>query len=79
MIGEKSSPTLQPSYENPIEFLLEQVNTYDEKFTFTNDNILLGETSHIHPLYMVFFVCGHKVNRIIVDDGSGVNILPIRT
>lgn len=67
------------AHENPIEFLLKQVNTCDEKFTFTNDDLLLGETAHNRPLYMVGFVCGHKVNRIIVDDGSVVNILPICT
>ncbi|XP_059281291.1 uncharacterized protein LOC132034986 [Lycium ferocissimum] len=64
--------------ENLIETRSEEVDTCDAKITFTNDDLLLGQTLHNRPLYMVGFVRGHKVNRIMIDDGSGVNILPIR-
>lgn len=74
-----SPPSLLPSQEGLIRSSSEEVNTTDAKLTFPNDDLLLGEIVHNRPLYMVGFVRGHKVNRIMVDDGSGVNILPIRT
>ena len=40
---------------------------------------MLGEKSHHRPLCMIGFVRGHKVNIFMVDDVSGVNILPIWT
>ncbi|XP_060200598.1 uncharacterized protein LOC132628857 [Lycium barbarum] len=75
--GDVTLPSL-PLCENLIETHSEEVDTCDAKITFTNDDLLLGQTLHNRPLYMVGFVRGHKVNRIMIDDGSGVNILLIR-
>nr|XP_009773113.1 PREDICTED: uncharacterized protein LOC104223382 [Nicotiana sylvestris] len=57
----------------------EEVDICDAKITFTDDDLLLGETYHNRPLFMVGFVREKRISRILIDDGSGVNILPIRT
>ena len=44
-----------------------------------DNNVLFGETLHSPPLYMVGHVLEKKINRILIDEGSGVNILPINT
>ena len=50
-----------------------------QKMTFTNYELLLGETHHNRPLFMVGFVREQRINKILMDDGFGINILPIRT
>ncbi|KAL0286808.1 UNVERIFIED_CONTAM: hypothetical protein Sangu_2720500 [Sesamum angustifolium] len=42
--------------------------------TFTDEDLLLGSKPYNHPL----FVREQKVNRILIDGGSAVNILPLR-
>ncbi|XP_070039293.1 uncharacterized protein [Nicotiana tomentosiformis] len=70
---------LAPSSEKLIESTPQEVNAFEEKVTFTNDDILLGDTLHNRPLYPVCYMRDERVNRILVDGGSSVNILPIRT
>ncbi|KAH0712097.1 hypothetical protein KY289_008056 [Solanum tuberosum] len=54
-------------------------NTCMAKITLSDDDLLFGDTFHNCPLFMVGFACEKRVNRILVDGGSGINILPIRT
>ncbi|XP_070007654.1 uncharacterized protein [Nicotiana sylvestris] len=79
--GEENSDDLllAPASEKPIESTPQEVNACDEKVTFTNDDLLLGDTSHNHPLYLVGYIRDERVNRILVDGGSSVNILLIHT
>ncbi|KAH0636032.1 hypothetical protein KY290_036427 [Solanum tuberosum] len=49
------------------------------KIAFSDDDLLFGDTFHNRHLFMVGFAREKKVNRILVDGGSGINILPIRT
>ncbi|KAH1038618.1 hypothetical protein J1N35_040361 [Gossypium stocksii] len=44
------------------------------KFNFTNVDLLLGPTPHNTPLFVIRYICEKKVNRILADDGSTVNI-----
>ncbi|KAL0444592.1 UNVERIFIED_CONTAM: hypothetical protein Slati_2181900 [Sesamum latifolium] len=46
--------------------------------TFTNEDLLLGSKPHNRPLFIVGYVREQKVNRILIDGGSAVNILPLR-
>ncbi|KAK4400679.1 hypothetical protein Sango_1174000 [Sesamum angolense] len=46
--------------------------------TFTNEDLLLGSKPHNRPLFVVGYVREQKVNRILIDGGSTVNILPLR-
>ncbi|KAL0451386.1 UNVERIFIED_CONTAM: hypothetical protein Slati_1116700 [Sesamum latifolium] len=46
--------------------------------TFTDENLLLGSKFHNRPLFVAGYVRERKVNRILIDGGSAVNILPLR-
>ncbi|KAL0458584.1 UNVERIFIED_CONTAM: hypothetical protein Slati_0485600 [Sesamum latifolium] len=46
--------------------------------TFTDEDLLLGSKPHNHPLFVAGYVREQKVNRILINGGSVVNILPLR-
>ncbi|KAL0402330.1 UNVERIFIED_CONTAM: hypothetical protein Slati_4262900 [Sesamum latifolium] len=46
--------------------------------TFTNEDLLLRFKPHNHHLFVAGYVREQKVNRILIDGGSAVNILPLR-
>ncbi|KAK4409606.1 hypothetical protein Sango_0033600 [Sesamum angolense] len=46
--------------------------------TFTDEDLLLGSKPHNRPLFIAGYVREQKVNRILIDGGSAVNILPLR-
>ncbi|KAK4406412.1 hypothetical protein Sango_0647700 [Sesamum angolense] len=46
--------------------------------TFTDEDLLLRSKHHNRPLFVAGYVCEQKVNRILIDGGSAVNILPLR-
>ncbi|XP_070039747.1 uncharacterized protein [Nicotiana tomentosiformis] len=79
--GEENSDDLllAPSSEYLIESIPQEVNACEEKVTFTNDDLLLGDTLHNCPLYLISYMCDERSNRIVVDGGSSVNILLICT
>ncbi|KAH0722579.1 hypothetical protein KY285_005110 [Solanum tuberosum] len=73
-----SMMTLSPS-ETPIEPSSQEAHACDTKITFTDNDLLFGETLHNRPLYMAGHMLEKKINRILIVEGSGVNILPIHT
>ncbi|KAL0461232.1 UNVERIFIED_CONTAM: hypothetical protein Slati_0010800 [Sesamum latifolium] len=46
---------------------------------FTNEDLLFGSKPHNMPLFVTCYAREQKVNRILIDGGSAVNILPLRT
>ncbi|KAK4385880.1 hypothetical protein Sango_2712000 [Sesamum angolense] len=46
--------------------------------TFTDEDLLPGSKPHNRPLFIAEYVREQKVNRILIDRGSAVNILPLR-
>ncbi|KAM1084838.1 hypothetical protein TB2_022687 [Malus domestica] len=52
--------------------------TYDA-INFTDEDLLLGSKPHNRPLFVSGYVREHKVNRMLVDDGSAINIMPKST
>ncbi|KAL0457849.1 UNVERIFIED_CONTAM: hypothetical protein Slati_0412100, partial [Sesamum latifolium] len=46
--------------------------------TFTDEDLLLGSKPHNRPLFVAGYVREQKVNMILIDGGSTVNILPLR-
>lgn len=46
---------------------------------FGDDDLLLDPTSHNRLLFMAGYVKEQRVNRILLDGGSAVNILPLQT
>ncbi|CAA0822242.1 Unknown protein, partial [Striga hermonthica] len=51
----------------------------DSMMVFTDEDLLLGSKPHNRPLFVAGYVQEQKVNRILIDRGSAVNILPLRT
>ncbi|KAL0439219.1 UNVERIFIED_CONTAM: hypothetical protein Slati_2404900 [Sesamum latifolium] len=46
--------------------------------TFTYEDLLLGSKPHNRPLFISGYIREQKVNSILIDGGSAVNILPLR-
>ncbi|KAL0286754.1 UNVERIFIED_CONTAM: hypothetical protein Scaly_2783400 [Sesamum calycinum] len=46
--------------------------------SFTDEDLLLGSKPHNHSLFIAGYVHEQKVNGILIDGGSAVNILPLR-
>ncbi|KAL0381243.1 UNVERIFIED_CONTAM: hypothetical protein Sangu_0188600 [Sesamum angustifolium] len=46
--------------------------------TFTDEDLPLGSKPHNHPLFVTEYIREQKVNRILIDGGSAVNILPLQ-
>ncbi|KAL0458334.1 UNVERIFIED_CONTAM: hypothetical protein Slati_0460600 [Sesamum latifolium] len=47
--------------------------------TFTDEDLLLGSKPHNKLLFVTCYARKQKVNRILIDGGSAVNILPLCT
>ncbi|GAA0157667.1 hypothetical protein LIER_38495 [Lithospermum erythrorhizon] len=47
--------------------------------TFTNEDMFLGYGNHNRPLYVSGFACEERVGRILIDGGSAVNLMPLKT
>jgi hypothetical protein len=46
---------------------------------FTDDDLLIGTADHNRPLYFTGDCGGQKIGRILVDAGSSINIMPLKT
>ncbi|XP_049370599.1 uncharacterized protein LOC125835509 [Solanum verrucosum] len=83
----KDAPKLSPKVENPScpspkdapQSYPGVENACMAKITFSDDDLLFCDTFHNRPLFMVGFAREKRVNRILVDEGTGINILPIHT
>ncbi|KAL7152972.1 hypothetical protein ABFS83_04G134500 [Erythranthe nasuta] len=47
--------------------------------TFADEDLLLGSKPHNRPLFVAGYAREQKLNRILIDGGSAVNILPLHT
>ena len=47
--------------------------------TFIDEDLLLGSKPHNRPLYVSSYACEQRIERILVDGGSAINILPKMT
>ena len=54
-------------------------NACVDEITFISDDLLLGIKFHNRPLFITGFIREQKTKRILVDNGSVVNIIPLRT
>ncbi|KAL0289541.1 UNVERIFIED_CONTAM: hypothetical protein Sradi_7070600 [Sesamum radiatum] len=48
------------------------------KIIFTDEALLLGSKPHNRPLFMAGYAREEKVNRILINGDSAINILPLR-
>ncbi|KAM1658315.1 hypothetical protein ACFXTN_042496 [Malus domestica] len=51
----------------------------EDTIHFTDEDLLLGSKPHNRPLFVSGYVREHKVNRMLVDDGSAINTMPKST
>ncbi|KAM1690341.1 hypothetical protein ACFXTN_029254 [Malus domestica] len=51
----------------------------EDTIHFTNEDLLLGSKPHNCPLFVSGYVKKHKVNCMLVDGGSAINIMPKST
>ncbi|KAM1787735.1 hypothetical protein ACFX11_038100 [Malus domestica] len=51
----------------------------EDAIHFTDEDLLLGSKSHNRYLFISGYVGEHKVNRMLVDGGSAINIMPKST
>ncbi|KAL0458501.1 UNVERIFIED_CONTAM: hypothetical protein Slati_0477300 [Sesamum latifolium] len=47
--------------------------------SFTDEDLLLGSKLNNRPLFVLGFIQEQRVNRILIDGGSAVNIIPKTT
>jgi hypothetical protein len=45
------------------------------RITFTDEDLLLGSKTHNRPFFVSGYIREEKVSRILIDDGSAVNIM----
>ena len=48
------------------------------KIHFFDEDLLLVYTHHNWPLFIVWYIRKHKVNCILIDDGSSINLLLLK-
>jgi hypothetical protein len=48
------------------------------EITFTDDDLLLSSTLHNRSLFVAGYIQEQRVNRILLDGGSAVNIILLR-
>jgi len=46
--------------------------------SFTDDDLLIGTTDHNRPLYVTGECEGRRLNCILVDSGSSINIMSLK-
>ncbi|KAM1222052.1 hypothetical protein ACFX2J_009630 [Malus domestica] len=51
----------------------------EDAIHFTDEDLLLGSKPHNRPIFVSGYVREHKVNRMLVDGGSAINIMPKST
>ncbi|PIN26509.1 hypothetical protein CDL12_00732 [Handroanthus impetiginosus] len=69
---QKAKPVSTPSHEKRDQ----QFASCCATIAFTDEDLLLGSKPHNRPLFVSGFVNEQKVNRILIDGGSAVNIMP---
>jgi hypothetical protein len=46
---------------------------------FTDEDLLIGTADHNRPMFITGECEGQKLNRILIDAGSSINIMPLKT
>jgi len=76
---EEKTPTKKVMTEIHDDFSNLPHNVCTTEISFNDEDLLLGSKLHSRPLFIKGYVDEKMVNCILVDDGSTVNILPIKT
>jgi len=61
-----------------LSSLLNRCATCMACITFNDEDMQLGSTDHNRPLYVTGIIGDKRINRILLDCGSAVNLPPLR-
>jgi len=78
-VNEEKTPTEPVMKESNDDSLNLSHGVCTTKISFNDEYLLLGLKLHNQPLFIKGYVDEKMVNRILVDDGSTINILPLKT
>jgi hypothetical protein len=89
MMSQDLREVLIQALQNPEKYksyFIEQ-NMQEALFTakraacinFTDEDLLIGTVDHNRPLYNTGNRSGQKIDRILIDAGSSINIMPLKT
>ena len=78
-VNEEKTPTEPVMKESNDDSLNLSHGVCTTKISFNDEDLLLGLKLHNRPLFIKGYVDEKMVNRIFVDDGSTINILPLKT
>jgi hypothetical protein len=82
------SPDLRKAFVTALSFLedyrvkvsqVEAKLAQTQNMTFVDKDLLLGNKKHNRPLLMLGEIDDLVINRIMIDGGSAINLLPLRT
>jgi hypothetical protein len=74
-LGEANMIEKEESEIYAAEEVFAQCVNCHGKITFTDEDLLLGSKPHNRPLFVSGYIREEKVSRILIDDGSAVNIM----
>ena len=78
-VNEEKTPTEPVMKESNDDSLNLSHGVCTTEISFNDEDLLLGLKLHNRPLFIKGYVDEKMVNRIFVDDGSTINILPLKT
>ena len=78
-VNEEKTPTEPVMKEINDDSLNLSHGVCTTEISFNDEDLLLGLKLHNRPLFIKGYVDEKMVNRIFVDDGSTINILPLKT
>ncbi|KAJ3708735.1 hypothetical protein LUZ61_012440 [Rhynchospora tenuis] len=88
MVSQELRESLIYALQNPASFQAyfaqearEEVAQIEPEphITFTDDDLMAGTADHNRPLYTTGIIYGKKINKILVDPGSSISIMPLKT
>ncbi|TYK24843.1 ty3-gypsy retrotransposon protein [Cucumis melo var. makuwa] len=76
---ERVSKDLSSSIKFKCSTATYESTPYCMSIDFSDEDLLLGSKLRNKPLYVFGYVRGHRVDRILIDNGSAINIIPKST
>ncbi|CAH9078027.1 unnamed protein product [Cuscuta europaea] len=75
---ESSSKCSSPTSAKKEDVKTQNSTSYATDIVFKDEDLMLGATPHNRPLFVEGYTCGQRFKRIMIDQGSVVNILTVQ-
>ncbi|XP_039130916.1 LOW QUALITY PROTEIN: uncharacterized protein LOC120267326 [Dioscorea cayenensis subsp. rotundata] len=79
LIHALQNPEEYQAYFAEINMTEAMYATHTVSISFTDEDLLLGTVEHNRPLYVTGSCDGIKINRILIDPGSSLNLMTLHT